>query len=110
MKGGGCPATPTLAPCAYNPEPLRGHERVRGKEDGCVDEGGGGRGGQLVSSFSYYPSPPLLLFRRTAAPELHRFPSTPNKNRDCEKKGGLEHHIQILSLLYFPIILSTLSL
>lgn len=41
-EGGGSPATPTQAPCAYNPEPLWGHERVRGKGDGCVDEVGGG--------------------------------------------------------------------
>ena len=40
LKGGGCPATPTLTPCACNPEPLRGHERLRGKQDGFVDEGG----------------------------------------------------------------------
>lgn len=43
-EGGGSPATPTQAPCAYNPEPLWGHERVRGKGDGCVDEVGGGGG------------------------------------------------------------------
>lgn len=41
LKGGGCPATPTLTPRACNPEPLRGHERLRGKQDGFVDEGGG---------------------------------------------------------------------
>lgn len=26
---------------ADDPEPLQGHERVRGKEDGCADEVGG---------------------------------------------------------------------
>lgn len=50
LEGGGCPATLANTLC-WSTEPLRGHERVRGKEDGCVDEIGGG--GQLVSSQSY---------------------------------------------------------
>lgn len=74
-EGGGCFSTPT--PCAYNPEPLWGHERVRGKEDGCADEVRGWGAAcvqpQLLSQSL------VLLFSKAAAPELHRFLSTNHK-------------------------------
>lgn len=43
FKGGGCPATPTLAPHTCDLKPFKGlrSQRVRGAEDGYVDEGWG---------------------------------------------------------------------
>lgn len=82
-EGGGCFSTPT--PCAYNPEPLWGHERVRGKEDGCADEVRGWGAAcvqpQLLSQSL------VLLFSKAAAPELHWFLSTNHK--ELEKEKGL---------------------
>lgn len=97
LKGGGCPATPTLTPRACNPEPLRGHERLRGKQDGFVDEGGG-----LVSSRGS-PSPPLLLFSSTAAPELHRYLSTPHKKRDGKEALKPYRNAFINCLFFSPL-------
>lgn len=74
-EGGGCFSTPT--PCAYNPEPLWGHERVRGKEDGCADEVRGW--GAACVQPQLFSQTLVLLFSKAAAPELHRFLSTNHK-------------------------------
>lgn len=100
LKGGGCPATPTLTPRACNPEPLRGHERLRGKQDGFVDEGGGG------------------LCPAVALPALHCYCSAgllplnftdicpPPIKKGMEKR--LLNHIEMPSSIVFSFLLSPL--
>lgn len=74
FKGGGCPATPTLAPHTCDLKPFKGRESQRC--GGWICRWGLG---------GWYPSlsdPPgllLLLFNKTAAPELHTSLTSPPK-------------------------------